>query len=308
MANMTNDVFNPDIWTSELEHELNAKLIFDKWTTRKYEGLLKQAGDQVRIFGIGHVSVNELDWSKEEDREKFEGGLEAPVKGNGTSMTLTVNKIIYYTLKENDLEKKLRDRDTWGAYKEDCVDQMKDKVDNYIAMKAATEFPAYNTTAVKITVNNVGKTVASMKTALYKKNVSTASELKMEVPFEFLQVLEESYEGHPSASQELLKSGKVVSEESSKRHGVIFEASNNCYSTTSGDTVTYYLSMRTKRALAFVNRVQFSEMIRNTNGFSDILRGYCLYDAKVVKPKEGLVLKCTIDTETDKIIKTKAVS
>lgn len=304
MAQPTNDVFVPEVWNSELNHALDKELVFSKWTNREYEKDLKEAGDQVRILSIGSVGVEDLDWSNEADRVKFESNLGEPDKITGSSLTLTVNKIAYYQLIENDLEAKLRVKNTREEAKASCVASMKDKIDGYVASKAL-DFKKYKDSATTITANNVKKFIASAITALREQNVPSSAELKMEVPFAFLQVLGEAYEELSTTTAELLKNGTVATEESGKYHGVIFEASNNCYKDNNG---VYHLMLRTKRALAFVDRVSFSEMLRHQGGFSDVLRGYCLYDAKVIFAQEGLQMLVKVDTTEDKYKLVKSVA
>ena len=48
--------------------------------------------------------------------------------------------------------------------------------------------------------------------------------------------------------------------------------------------------IRTKRAIAFAKPHIHTEALRNTNWFSDIIRGFVLYDAKVIRPKEIVVI------------------
>lgn len=306
MPQATNDVFVPDLWNAGLEKQLQKDLIFSKWTTREYEGILEKPGDQVRIMTAGTVEVKHLDYSKEEDREKFENDLGDPQSMTGSGITLVVNQIAYYQIQDSDLAKKLRNKDLWGEYQADASQQVADDMDAYIAT-FAKNFPYHantNKTPVTLNVNNVCKALTAMNTALRKKNVK--GELKMEVPFEFLDIVVEAYETAQANSKELMASGKVTSaDDSAVYHKMIFEASNNCYSETSGSDTIYTCALRTKRALAFVNRCSLSEKFRSQKGFSDILRGYTLYDARVVRPKEGIAIKFKVDTETQKYVLTK---
>lgn len=296
----TNSVFIPDVWNADLEKRLQKDLIFSKWTTREFEGVLSKAGDQVRIMSAGTVEVKNLDYSVEADRQRFENDLGEPQGMTGAGITLQVNQIAYYQIQDSDLNAKLRNKDLWGQYQADASQQMADTMDGYIASFAG-KFPLYKSSTETITVNNICKTLSAMNTAIRKKNVK--GELKMEVPFEFIDVLVEAYEKAQANNEDIMKSGKVTSAENSAiYHNMIFEASNNC--ALNGDV--YTCALRTKKALAFVNRCSFSEKLRNTNGFSDILRGYTLYDAKVVRPKEGLAIKFKVDTTVEKYVLTKA--
>jgi hypothetical protein len=297
----TNDVFVPDLWNAGLEKQLEKDLIFSKWTTREYEGVLNKAGDQVRIMSAGTVEVKKLDYSVEEDRRKFENDLGEPQSMTGAGITLQVNQIAYYQIQDSDLASKLRNKDLWAEYQADASQQIADTMDSYIAT-FADKFPKFNTSTITLDVNNICKNLTKMNTVIRKNNVK--AELKMEVPFEFLDILVEAYESSQANNEELMKSGKISSKENAGvYHKMIFEASNNCPVTNDG---VYTCALRTKRALAFVNRCSLSEKFRSHTGFSDVLRGYTLYDAKVVRPKEGLAIKFKVDVDTAKYVLTKA--
>lgn len=299
----TNDVFVPDLWNVGLEKKLLLKLIFAKWTERKYEGVLERAGDQVRISTIGSVSTHRLDYSVEEDRRKFENDLGEPQGMSGASITLAVNQILYYQIQDSDLASKLRNKDLWGEYQDEAVTQVSNGIDSFLATYME-KYPLYNKTGITIDVNNVCKTLTAMRAALKKKNVDL--ELKMEVPFEFIDVLLEAYENAQADNKSIMESGKITSSvDSGVYHQMIFEGSNNVHQDKDG---YYYSALRTKRSLAFVNRFSFSEKMRSNSGFSDILRGYTLYDAKVIKPNEGICLKYKVDTTAQKYVLTKTVA
>ncbi|HRF70117.1 MAG TPA: hypothetical protein PKV66_01660 [Candidatus Pelethenecus sp.] len=307
MPQATNDVFVPDIWNVGLEKALYNALIYSKWTNRDYEGVLEKPGDQVRIMAAGNVEVKKLDYSKEEDRKKFENDLGEPQSMTGSGITLQVNQIAYYIIQDSDLNKKLRNKDLWGHYQEDAAVQTKSEIDSYLA-GFATKFPYFEsskTAPIELNVNNICKTLTKMNTVIHKNNVN--AELKMEVPFEFLDILVEAYESSQANNAEYMKKGKITSAENSGvYHNMIFEASNNVHSETVSGTTVYTCMLRTKRALAYVNRCGFSEKLRSTTGFSDILRGYTLYDAKVIFPKEGLAIRFKVDVDAQKYVLTKA--
>ncbi len=308
MPEATNDVFIPDLWNEGLERQLEKDLIYTKWTNRKFEGKLAKAGDQVRILTTGNVEVKRLDYSKEEDRKKFENNLGEPQSMTGSGVTLQVNQIAYYQIQDSDLADKLRNEDLWGHYREDASTQTKDTIDAYVA-EFAKKFPYFEKSnlsnkIIELNVNNICKYLTKMNTAIRKNNVK--SELKMEVPFEFNDILHEAYEASQANNEALMKSGKITSAENTTvYHKMIFEASNNVFSEEINGKTVYTSMLRTKRALAFVNRCALSEKLRSTTGFSDILRGYTLFDAKAVFLKEGLAIRYTVDVDTQKYVLTK---
>ena len=63
--------------------------------------------------------------------------------------------------------------------------------------------------------------------------------------------------------------------------------SNNCAVTSNGE---YRIMVRTKRAVAFANPMTHVEAYRPEKSFSDAVKGFSLYEAKIVRPKELVVL------------------
>lgn len=50
--------------------------------------------------------------------------------------------------------------------------------------------------------------------------------------------------------------------------------------------------VHTDKAVAFVNPMTHVEAYRPEKGFSDAVKGFVLYQAKIVRPKELVVLNC----------------
>ena len=65
---------------------------------------------------------------------------------------------------------------------------------------------------------------------------------------------------------------------------VTVKLSNNV--AKSDDGATDNIMIRTKRAIAFVNPLTHTEAYRPEKSFADAVKGYALFDGKVVRPKE----------------------
>lgn len=83
---------------------------------------------------------------------------------------------------------------------------------------------------------------------------------------------------------------------SERYNNMQIKVTNNCAkgSATIGSTseTVSYIMARTKRAIAYVNPLTHSEAYRPEKKFSDAVKGFILYDAKIVRPKELFVYKC----------------
>ena len=68
--------------------------------------------------------------------------------------------------------------------------------------------------------------------------------------------------------------------------------SNNVTIKNDGTRDVYYVQIRTGRAIAFASSEAHTEAYRPESSFSDAVKGFKLYGAKVVRPKELVVLPC----------------
>ena len=83
-----------------------------------------------------------------------------------------------------------------------------------------------------------------------------------------------------------MKNGKVAMYGS-----ITIKMSNNVAkikTTAEGDTDL--ILVRTQRAIAFAKPLTHTEAYRPENGFADAVKGFILFDAKIVRPKEMIVL------------------
>lgn len=89
--------FVPTIWSARLLSNLHAKQVLAGLTTREYEGEIKGAGDTVRVFGVGAVTV-----ACYEPNKATASVLYCTLNDN--YMTIVVEKADYFGLKMEDIE------------------------------------------------------------------------------------------------------------------------------------------------------------------------------------------------------------
>ena len=83
-------------------------------------------------------------------------------------------------------------------------------------------------------------------------------------------------------NSKLLENGRVG------RYGnVIVKMSNNVARDKEGNSL---VMVHTDKAIAFVNPMTHTEAYRPEKGFSDAVKGFVLYQAKIVRPKELMVM------------------
>ena len=92
-------------------------------------------------------------------------------------------------------------------------------------------------------------------------------------------MFKQAYIDKDTDNSKLLKNGKVA-----MYGNVVVKMSNNVHKTDAGATDN--IMIRTQRAIAFVRALVHSEPYRPQNKFADAVKGFILFDAKVVRPKE----------------------
>ena len=97
----------------------------------------------------------------------------------------------------------------------------------------------------------------------------------------------QAYQNKDTDNSEYLTNGKVA------RYGnMTIKMSNNVATKTISSTDHYYVQIRTKRAIAFASSEAHTEAYRPEASFADAVKGFKLYGAKIVRPKELVVLDC----------------
>ena len=95
----------------------------------------------------------------------------------------------------------------------------------------------------------------------------------------FYTLFKQAYIDKDTDNSEMLKNGRVA-----KYGNVVVKMSNNVHKTDSGATDN--IMIRTQRAIAFAKPLTHTEPYRPEKKFADAVKGFILFDAKVVRPKE----------------------
>ena len=160
-----------------------------------------------------------------------------------------------------------------------------DEMDKHIAGMAATrEAVKYAASATAITKDNVLGEIDKALEKLYGNNVRPNGKIMMEVPPWFYMRLKQAYTALDTDNSKMLENGRV-----GKYGNVIVKMSNNVAVDSSANSL---ITVHTDKAVAFVNPMTHVEAYRPEKGFSDAVKGFVLYQAKIVRPKELVVLNC----------------
>lgn len=268
--------FKGEVWSAKFMDDLDKKLVFKENCNHTYEGEAKQAGDGVRILGLGDVTIGEWKNGKL-------GTLPDAEEVNGSSIYMPINQIGYFNFKIGDLDKAQAQGGSglMGKYMTKAKDGMAERIDSYIAGLHVGKCQLANTTATQLTATNILDVIEDAYLKLLENNVSRDSKVTLTAPPWFIMMLKRAYVELDTDNSEMMKNGRV-----GRYAGIELKESNNVYHVTEGSNDVYHIQLKTDEAIAFVNPYTYTEGYRPKDRFEDCVKGYTLYDGMVVAPKQ----------------------
>lgn len=272
--------FIPTVWAEGINRELERAHVFVADCNRQYEGQVKQKGDSVRILGVGKPTI-----SATTSKDITLGDAETV---EDTAVTMPINQIRYFNYKVDDIDKRQAVGGIMEALSKETSEGLADEMDKYVAdLAKADEAVLHTATATQITKANVIETIDEALVKLYMNDVKPTSKITLTVPPWFYMTLKQRYVDLDTDNSDMLKNGKVG------RYGnVIVKMSNNVSSVTQSGHDVSLIQLKTDKAIAFANPMTHVEPYRPEKKFSDAVKGFVLFDGKIVRPKEMIVLNC----------------
>ena len=266
--------FIPSVWAEAINRELERVCVFAEDCNRQYEGEVASKGDSVHILGVGKPTIRTL------DRANASGDIEGAEEVADTSVILNINQIRYFNYKVGDIDKAQAVNGLMDALSAETGEAMANEIDKFIGNFAvAAEVTALNAAAVKVTKDNVLSLLDDAIQKLQENDVNTNNGVTVTVSPRFYKLFKQAYITSNTNNSEQLKNGKVA------MYGNVTVKMSNNVCKTEGGTVDNIM-IRTKRAIAFVNPLTHTEAYRPEKSFADAVKGFALFDGKVVRPKE----------------------
>jgi hypothetical protein len=268
--------FIPTVWSESINRELSRSLVFAEDCNRQYEGDVKKSGDSVRILGVGKPTITSTT-----DKNITLTGAE---NVDDTSITMLIKQIAYYNYKVDDIDKRQAVGGVMEALSKETTEGLGNVVDKYIADLAADKSAVKDAaSAYKVDKTNILEKIDAAIQELYENDVTPMTKTVLTVSPRFYMLLKQAYTALDTDNSKILENGKV-----GMYGNVTVKMSNNVATANSG--AEDLIMLRTQRAIAYVNPMIHSEAYRPENGFSDAVKGFILFDSKIVRPKELIVM------------------
>lgn len=276
--------FKAKIWAKAIDTELKRAFVFADGTNQSYSGQIKGLGDTVRILGVGKPTVTE------HDLQSGDITLSAPEKVSDTSVSLVVDKAAYFNYAVGDIDKAQGAGNVLSVLNTEASEEVANAIDKHISNLVNPDSGTVGLqmfTKTQVTNANVMATLDACQAMLYANDVSPATEVEMILPPWLYMAFRQAYQNKDTDNSEYLTNGKVA------RYGnMTVKMSNNVTIKNDGTRDVYYVQIRTKRAIALAMSEAHTEPYRPESKFEDAVKGFKLYGAKIVRPKELVVLPC----------------
>lgn len=266
--------FIPSVWEETINRELERACVFAEDCNRQYEGLVSKKGDSVHILGVGKPTIKSI------ERENASGEIDEAEEINDTSVIMNINQIRYFNYKVGDIDKAQAVGGLMDALSAETSEGLANEMDKFIAnMAISSDVPKLTESATAVNKDNVLSIIDDAIQKLQENDVNMACGITLTVSPRFYKLFKQAYVSKDTNNSEALRNGKVA------MYGNVTVKLSNNVAKTEGGTVDNIM-LRTKRAIAFVNPLTHTEAYRPEKSFADAVKGFALFDGKVVRPKE----------------------
>lgn len=266
--------FIPAVWSEGINRELERLCVFVEDCNRQYEGSVKKKGESVTILGVGKPTIKSI------AKASRNNDIDSPEEIEDTSVIMCINQIRYFNYMVGDIDKAQAVNGVMEALELETSEGLADEVDKYVASFAVDSSVAkLSASATTVTKDNILGTLDSAIQKLYENDVKATTKIVVTISPRFYTLFKQAYIDKDTNNSEMMKNGRVA-----KYGNVTVKMSNNVHKTESGATDN--IMIRTQRAIAFAKPLTHTEAYRPEKKFADAVKGFILFDAKVVRPKE----------------------
>lgn len=271
--------FKANIWETKIEEDLERAHVFATDCNRNYEGKVKGLGDSVTIKGAGQITMRA-------GADGVQPAFTAPENVEGTNQILTIKHWCDFNFMVGDIDREQGAGQAVGVYTKQASEKIANAHDTLIAGLAGDKMAVKdNQSAVKIEATNVLETLDNGIQKLWENDVPATARLVATVSPRFYMILKQKYMALDTDNSEMIKRGAVA-----MYGNVDIKLSNNVLTANSG--AEDLIMLRTQNAIAFANPLTKTEAYRPDAYMADAVRGVSLFDAKIIRPKEMIVLNC----------------
>ena len=270
--------FIPTVWSENLYQELDKKYIGVANCNRDFEGEIREKGNTVRICGIGVVIVS--DYTKNSN-------MNSPSSLSDTSRDLKIDQAKYFNFQIDDIDRAQASPKLMELAMKNAASALANDADRYVYSLYSQAGATIKCADVK--VDNIVNLIIDARTKLFNNNVSDPEDIVIEVTPDIAGLIMKAKVNLSTDNTDVMEAGCIGAIGGCK----IF-VSNNVKKVEGETGYEHKCLARTKRAIAFAEQLSEIDAYRPELRFADAVKGLHLYGAKVVYPKEMVLLDLNI--------------
>ncbi len=270
--------FIPTVWSENLYQELDKKYIAVANCNRDFEGEIHEKGNTVRICGIGNVVVSE--YTKN-------ANMNMPSTLSDNARELVIDQAKYFNFQIDDIDRAQSSPKLMEVAMKNAASALANDADRYVFGlygEAGTTIKCADTK-----VENIVDLIIDARTKLFTNNVADPEDIVIEVTPEIAGMILKAKVNLSTDNTDVMEAGCIGAIGGCK----IF-VSNNVETVESEKGYEHKCLARTKRAIAFAEQLSEIDAYRPELRFADAVKGLHLYGAKVVYPKEMVLLDLNV--------------
>lgn len=274
--------FKAKIWANEIMTDLSRNLVFGADCVTKYQGLIQNKGDTVRIPGVGKPTIT----SFSNDQKVT---LSSPEEVADTSVSIVADHVETFNFGVDDIDQAQGADGLVRVLTTEASEEMANKIDQFIAglsgAPSAGLVYSTGTTPWTISATNVLGAIDAGLERLYLNDVNPSTTITITVSPKFYTFFRQAYVKLDTDNSEMLKNGKVA-----MYGNVTVRMSNNVWQDSNGYD---FIQIKTQRAIGLVKSTPHVEPYRVESQFTDAVKGFVIYGGSIIRPKEMVNLVCT---------------
>jgi hypothetical protein len=265
--------FKPTIWSEHIQRQLERDCLFWDCCNHEFEGEAKR-GEKVKIVGHGRPTIG--------DYTGADIGAPETVADNAQFLEITQAKFFNFAV--DDVDKAQSIPGLMDSLMAESAAAMAQTRDEFIAKVAATGATNISD-ALTITDEDSAKAaIDDAFTTLWGNDVPVSDVCSIILPPWFYQNFRGCMQGLSTDNPKLLERGVL-----GKYTNGNVKLSNSLHNDGTYD----YAVVMTKRAVAVAGQINEVEAYRPEGLFADAVKGLDTYGAKVVRPEQLYIIKCT---------------
>jgi len=272
----------PTLWAASLLENREKQLVAVKLCNRDYEGIISEVGDKVKISGVVRPTISTYDNVT---------GLSDPETLPTTSTMLEITESDSFNFMVGDIDKKLAQGDFFDKQLGEAANGFAQHEDTFV-YNQITKDVSPGITVDSLSAKTTFSTILSGLKTLWSNNVPTTERISIEASPSFIEKILLAKILNDTDNTGVSVNGFVSS---LRTFNADLYLSNNIKK----DSNNYeYIIMRTGQAVSFASKLTEVEPYRHNKYMADAVRAVNVYGAKVVRPKEIVVL-CIKDYATE---------